>query len=195
MLSFWNHFWNHVRNTATTNNACWNANPWSVQTAASTAIPILARGLTEVDYEPLSFNVAERSESNFNSILTHLSKSEKRSTNRELTSRKLQYDIERSVTFSNGNVKKRLTRKGFATSHHAEQTSTNNVVSQENQQNHKEKKRERRERTVLSTELLHNSNNAITLFLLLWFNTPAAAPLGTMYNSLIHSNARWESVP
>ena len=67
--------------------------------------------------------------------------------------------------------------------------------SAESQQNHKEKKRERRERTSLSTKLLHNSNNAITLFLLLWFETPSAEPLETLYNSLIHSNVEWESVP
>ena len=66
--------------------------------------------------------------------------------------------------------------------------------SAKNQQNHKEKKRERRERTALATEL-HNSTNALTLFLLLWFKTPPAESLGTLFNSLIHSNVEWESVP
>jgi len=61
------------------------------------------------------------------SEMTHLLRSEKRSTNRELESRKQQSDIEKSVTFSNGNVKKRPARKGFATPHHAEGISINDV--------------------------------------------------------------------
>ena len=67
--------------------------------------------------------------------------------------------------------------------------------STEPQQNHKEKKREKRESTVSSTELNHKSNDTITLFLLLWFKTRPAEPLGRMYDSLIHSNTGWESLP
>ena len=50
------------------------ANPWSTRTTASTTILITTTGPTEVDYGPLSFNLAERSEADFNSISATSSK-------------------------------------------------------------------------------------------------------------------------
>ena len=51
-----------------------SANPWRTETTASTAIPITTTSPTEVDYGPLSFNVVERSKSDFYLILATSSK-------------------------------------------------------------------------------------------------------------------------
>ena len=48
--------------------------PAAIGTTVTTTVPIQATGITKVNYRPLPFNLSERSEADFNSILATSSK-------------------------------------------------------------------------------------------------------------------------